>query len=371
MRTKKIILLLLFAGIGGALVFFACRYTYESKMAELRFRALNAFAEAINSELVSRDLQGNIYLNFNYNSMDPDSLETVYWEDAFGRHEYVIDSEKKELNIEKDPNVRVLHSIAFSKEPLQPDSLNTKWLEQFQLPNVNFKAAIRISIFNEDGNIKSQKLTTQNEWCDVSNPIFYRYIGYASEMRVDCYLHISMWDIIYREVLLYLVFYILLLFGGYKFFVFINCKFNSLHSKEVIKVINEVPVEIIKEVPIEVHIYEEVQKIDATPIRSYKLGEGIIFSADRNMIIINGVEEKIQAQSCLLLELFFKSNQDYILKDSEIIENLWPDGSGNDARMHKAIHRLRSLINKIDPSIDIIKKVGTYQLIILENNSVN
>lgn len=355
MRTKKIILLLLLTGIGGVPVFFACRYTYESKVAELRFKALNAFAEAINSELISRDLHGNISLNFTYKSMDPDSSETVYWEDASGRYEYVMDSEKKELNIEKDPNVRVLHSIAFLKEPLQPDSLNAKWLEQLQLSKINFKATIRISIFKEDGNIKSQKLTSQSEWCDFSNPIFYRYIGYASEFRVDCYLHISMWKIIYREMLLFLVLYIIGVLGFYKFFVFIKCKLNSLRSKEVLKV----------------HIYEEVQKINATPVRSYKLGEGIIFSADRNKLFINGIEEKIQAQSSLLLELFLKSNQDYILKYDEILENLWPDGSGTDTRMHKAINRLRSLINEIDPSFDIIMKVGSYQLIISENSSVN
>lgn len=355
MSTKKIILLLLLTCIGGFLFFFACKQTYESKITELKAKSLNALAEALNSELFSRDLHGNISLNFTYKSMYPDSLETVYWEDAFGRHEYVIDSEKKMLNIEKDPNVRVMHSIAFFKEPLQPDSLNAKWLEQLKLSNINFETAIQISVFNEDGDIKSQKLTLQSEWYDSSNPIFYRYIGYASEVKVDCFLHFSMWEMIYKEMLIFLLLYIIGVLGLYKFFVFIECKLNSLRSKEVL----------------EVHIYEEVQKISATPIRSYKLGDGIIFSADRNVIIINGIEKKIQAQSSLLLELFFKSNQDYIIKDGEIIENLWPDGSGNDARMHKAVYRLRTLINKIDPTFDIIKKVGTYQLIISENSSVN
>lgn len=367
MRTKKIILLLLLAGIAGVIVFFACRYTYESKMAELRFRALNSFAEALNSELISRNLHGNILHNFNCSSIASDSLETVYWVDKSGRHEYRIDPANFSLNIEQDPNVRILHSIAFMKEPLHPDSLNVKWLEQTNLSNLNFKSAIRISLINEDGSIKSQKITSDNEWCDLSNLIFYRYIGYACETRVDCYLYISLWNIMYKEILLFLVLYIILVLGVYKFFIFLKFKLNSLRRKEVVEVIKEVPVEI----PVEVHIYEEVQKVDVTSIHSYKLAEGIIFCADRNIIIFNGVEEKIQAQSCLLLEMFLKSNQDYILKDDEIMENLWPDGSGNNVRMHKAVGRLRLLINNIVPSFDIIKKVGTYQLIISDNSPIN
>ena len=53
-----------------------------------------------------------------------------------------------------------------------------------------------------------------------------------------------------------------------------------------------------------------------------------------------------------------------------IIEKLWPDNSGNDERMHKAIGRLRSFLRKIDPSLSIINKNGTYRLIISEKSLV-
>ena len=86
--------------------------------------------------------------------------------------------------------------------------------------------------------------------------------------------------------------------------------------------------------------------------------------------MVNGIEKKNQAQACLLLELFLNaSNNDYILKDNIIIDTLWSDGSGNDKRMHKAVGRLRSFINGIDPSLNILRKVGAYQLIISENSS--
>ena len=60
----------------------------------------------------------------------------------------------------------------------------------------------------------------------------------------------------------------------------------------------------------------------------------------------------------------------YTLKEDFIIEKLWPDNSGNDERMHKAIGRLRSFLRKIDPSLSIINKNGTYRLIISEKSLV-
>lgn len=69
--------------------------------------------------------------------------------------------------------------------------------------------------------------------------------------------------------------------------------------------------------------------------------------------------------------LFFQEKDNgYTLKEDFIIEKLWPDNSGNDERMHKAIGRLRSFLRKIDPSLSIINKNGTYRLIISEKSLV-
>lgn len=368
MSTKKIILLLLLACIGGILFLFACRQTYESKIADLNAKALTAFAEAIDDEFQSRKIQGDISINVSSTAVNSASPEKIYLVDEAGRHEYLLDPEKNKLNITDDANLRSLHSIAFKIQPLQPDSLNAKWREYMMLPNLNLKSALRISLVKEDGSIKSQSDTCQSEWCKSSHLIFTRYVGYACEIEVLCFLSFSKWGLIYKEVLLYLVLYLILVFAIYKLFIFFDCKLQSLRKKEIVKVINEVPVEIIKEVPVEVHIIEEVQKVDATNIHTYKLGEHIIFYADKKIIVADGVEQKVQAQSCLLLELFLnESMNDYILEDNVIKEKLWPDGSGNDTRMLKAIGRLRSFIKNMDSSIEILRKVNAYQLIIPED----
>lgn len=276
------------------------------------------------------------------------------------------------MNITSDTNIRSLHTIAFKKKPLQPDSLNAKWMEYIKLSNLFFKSGLRISLMNKDGSIKSQNKTYRSEWCNTSHEVFTRYIGYASEIEVVAYLYFSMWGIIYKEILIYLILCILLVFGSYKFIDYLGCKLRSMRRKEIIEVINEVPVEVIKEVPVEIHIFKEVRKVDATNIHTYKLGEHLIFNADKKIIIADGVEKKMQAQSSFLLELFLNENKNgYVLKDKVIMEKLWTDGSGNNTRMVKAVGRLRTFIRKLDTSLEILKKVDAYQLIIPENVSID
>lgn len=362
--TINIILLCTIACALGVLLFFACQRTYESRLSQIEETALNTFATAIDSELKARNLKSNVSLHFNLGRVLANCPDTISWEDASGKYVYAINHEKSALNITDDPNKRVLHTIAFVKKPLQPDTLNTRWMEQLRLSNLSYKSALRISVINTDGSIKSQN-TYQNIHSDSSNLVFTRYIGYACEIEVAGYLCFSKWDIIYKDALLYLLLYAISVFASYKLIIFLSGKLRSLRTKEIIEVVNEVPVEVIKEVPVEVHVYEEVQKVDATNLHTYKLGEHIIFYADKNLVLADGVEKKIQAQSCLLFELFLKESQNgYILKASVIMEKLWSDGSGNDARLHKAVARLRSFIKEIDPSLEIVKKVDTYQLII-------
>ncbi|MDE6986732.1 MAG: hypothetical protein K2P55_07320 [Bacteroides acidifaciens] len=186
MKTYNIILLSIAVCIGGVIFFFTCKYTYESKLLELKKKAEVAFGEAINQELINRNLQGDISLNFNLATVTDDVSSIVYWEDESGRHEYLLDVEKSTLNITDDTNVRLLHSIAFKKKPLQPDSLNVRWRTQLELSTIVLKSALCISLTSTDGGVKLQN-TYQSEWCNSSNIVFTRYIGYACEIEVKGY----------------------------------------------------------------------------------------------------------------------------------------------------------------------------------------
>lgn len=378
MRPKSIILLSVIACIGGIAFFFACRYTYKSKVAELKEKAKKTFVEAVDRELNDRQLKGNFSVYLNLGNIVSETPDTVYLEDESGRYSYQIGLEKKHKNINNDANVRFLHSIAFWKKPLIPDSLNTKWREQLLISGISFKSALCISLTTQDGNVSSSN-TYQSEWCNTSNLVFTFYIGYGYEIEVVGYLYYTMWSMIYREMLLYLFLSVVLGYGFYKSFIIISHKIKLLRTKERVEIVKEVPVEIvkevsveiIKEVPVEIQVIKEVQRVENISLRSYLLRENIIFYADQNLIEVDGIKQNIQAQTSLLLELFINQKDNgYILKEDFIIDKLWPDHSGNDKRMHSAIGRLRLLLRKIDTSFSIINKNGTYQLIIPEKPPV-
>lgn len=378
MRPKSIILLSVIACIGGIAFFFACRYTYKSKVAELKEKAKKTFVEAVDRELNDRQLKGNFSVYLNLGNIVSETPDTVYLEDESGRYSYQIGLEKKHKNINNDANARFLHSIAFGKKSLIPDSLNTKWREQLLISGISFKSALCISLTTQDGNVSSSN-TYQSEWCNTSNLVFTFYIGYGYEIEVVGYLYYTMWSMIYREMLLYLFLSVVLGYGFYKSFIIISHKIKLLRTKERVEIVKEVPVEvvkevsveIIKEVPVEIQVIKEVQRVENIPLRSYLLRENIIFYADQNLIEVDGIKQNIQAQTSLLLELFINQKDNgYILEEDFIKEKLWPNYSGYGERMHSAIGRLRSLLKKIDTSFSIINKNGTYQLIIPEKPPV-
>ena len=368
MRSKSIILLSVIACIGGIAFFFACRYTYKSKVAELKEKAKKTIVEALDQELKSRNMDGYSSLTIKLDTVIVDIPDTVYLEDESGKHLYPLNPQKSLMNISNNTNVRFLHSIAFRKNPLVADSLNAKWREHLLKSDVFFESALHISLIHANSSVKSQN-TFQSEWCNSSNLVFTFYIGYVCEIEVMGYLHYTVWSLIYKEMLLYALLYII---GGYGFYNVLLRKKHLLRSNEIVEVVREIPVEIIKEVHVEKQVIKEVQRVDNIPLCSYILGENIIFYADQNIIEVDGIKQNIQPQSGLLLELFFleKDNR-YTLKEDFIIDKLWPDHSGNDKRMHSAIGRLRSLLKKIDPSFNIINKNGTYQLIIPEKTPLS
>ena len=378
MRPKSIILVSAIACITGAIFFFICKYTYDFKVTELKEKAKGAFIKAVDWELKDRKLEGNLSVYVNLANVISETPDTVYWEDELGRHLYLIDSEKKHMNINNDANVRSLHSVAFGKEPLIPDSLNAKWRELLQISGISFQSALRISLINEDCSVELSD-TYQSEWCNTSNLVFTFYIGYGYEIEVMGYLNYTMWSMIYREMLLYLFLYVVLGYGFYKSFIIISHKIKLLRTKERVEIVKEVPVEIvkevsveiIKEVPVEIQVIKEVQRVENIPLRSYLLRENIIFYADQNLIEVDGIKQNIQAQTSLLLELFINQKDNgYILEEDFIKKKLWPNYSGYGERMHSAIGRLRLLLKKIDTSFSIINKNGTYQLIISEKPPV-
>lgn len=349
MRIKNVILLAVIACIGGVTFFFACKYTYESKLSVLKKTAKEAFVESVGQVVKSRNLKVpfSFYSDSKFLNV-ADVPDSVFWEDEYGKHSYRLDPQKHYMNITNNTHVRAMHSIIFRKDHLLPDSLNVIWKEYLSKSQIFNESALYIYITDEQGNASCLN-TIQNRWCNPSNLMFTIYIGYACEIEVKGYIHCTVWSLIYIEIILFLLLCIIGVYIIYKICIVVSKKVSAMRQKEIV----------------EVPIVKLVKEVNGTPIRSYVLHENIIFNAEQKKIEKNGYTKIIAAQSSHLLELFLqKKKEEYILNDSDIKKELWPDGSGDIYRIHKAITRLRSIIHEFDVSIEIIRGVETYQLLL-------
>lgn len=347
MRANNIILLFVVAFIGGGLFFITCKYACESKVYGLKKKAKDTFVKAIDQEVKNRYLEGPLSFYSDSKFFDTaDIPDSVYWEDASGKHLYRLDPEKHRMNVTVNTNIRSVHSFTFGKTPLLSDSLNAIWRKYLIQSHISAKSALCISVTDSHGCAKSQN-TIQSEWIDPSNLMFTVYLGYACEIEIKGYLHYSMLSMIYKDIFFFLLLYVIGIYGVYKISMIVVKKIIVTQESKLVPII------------------KVVKEVNDTPIRSYKLRDNIYFFAELKQIEIDGVEKKLQKQASQLLELFLQSKENgYILKDSDIKESLWPDGSGGPDRIHKAIARLRNIIREFDESMDIKRGIGTYQLLL-------
>lgn len=351
MRTYNIILLFIAACIGGVVFFFTCKYTYESKLSILKQKARSTFIEAVDQEVKSRNVEGPLVFTLPdmANMKNAELLDSVSYIDSTGIYKFKFDKEKHYNNITTDTSIRMIHSITFKENPIRLDSLNIIWKKYLNESGISQESALYISVMDRFGDVTSTS-TSYSEWRKCSNLMFTIFIGYACEIEVMAYLHYSVWNIIYVEIILGLLIYIVCIYMIYKFSLFVQNKIVSIRKKEVI------------EKPI-IKIVKEMN--DSSSIRSYKLRGGFIFHADQNLIEFNGQQKILQPQPSKLLELFLRMEETgYVLKNSDISESLWSDGSATPDRIHKAVARLRSNIKELDSSIDIKKCVDGYQLVL-------
>ena len=346
MKTYNIILLAIAICIGGVTFFFACKYTYESKLSTLKQKAKDTFIEAVDQEVKNRKVEGPLVSYFDPKAVAAEIPDSVYIRDSLGVHWYPLDRKKHYMNITDNTHLRTLHSYTFGIRPIVADSLNIIWRKYLLKTHLPIESDLSISVTDEKGKVKSCD-KTQCGWNNFSNIVFTVYIGYACEIEVRGYIHYSIWSIMLFELLLYLLLTIFIVYGMYKTWVLVREKLVLIQQKNTIEVL------------------KIVKEVDATPVRSYMLKEDVIFYAEEKTIEFRGIKTKLAPQASELLELFLNNKEKhYVLKDDEIMSNLWSYRMERVENVHKAVGRLRNILNKLNPDIDIERRVEAYQLLL-------
>lgn len=343
MRTKDLILLFLISFVGGTVFYSLCKYTFERKQTELKDKARTAFIEALNHEVKSKGLEGPLIFNFDSKTVAADVPDSLCLEDELGKHWYPFDSIKNQMNVTDNTNLRFLHSFIFKEHPIIPDTMNASWRSLLKKDAIPFNSALCVSVSDERGNIKSQNIL-RHKWVNESSLAFMAYIGYVGEIEVKGYLDYSIWNIMLINIFLYLLLCLFCVYGLYKLLKGVQERIYEFKQNKIIEFVN---------------------RVESTAIRSYKLRDDIIFYAEKKIVTVNEIENKLPKQANQLLELFLKNEEKaYIISDDEIMRNLWPDGTGYTERVHKAVGRLRVQLHKLDSSIEIERGIETYQLLL-------
>ena len=161
------------------------------------------------------------------------------------------------------------------------------------------------------------------------------------------FINYSIWSIGGWWLFVYLLFYAFSILVIYAIMLYTLNKIKSLRQVQI------------KEIHIPVFVKED----DRPLINPYVLRDNFIFYAEQRIIEVDGKKKKMPLQACMLLELFLNS-KDYIVTYDEIMNQLWPDGSGHIKRVHKAVARLRSYL-AIECPIHIVREnADSYQLLV-------
>ncbi len=337
--------LLLICAIGIVAVGITGRHLYQSRIEFWKEEACNTFRVALMEELQKRSREevyfyskGNVDLSvMNANDRKKEPI-TVAMESKYGKKNFIIPYEKHIHNIERSSDLRGVRSYILKKNPLKADSLDIVWKGVLTRAGYSGKTVVRTSI-TDWWEHEASTYSADSSYVSKSDSLVTYYLGYRCEVGVTGYLYCPWWKVYSsrdRALLGALIVGCFLLF-------FMQEYVGRIYRRFFVK---EIPLVVEKEV--QVIIEKEVPVIAANKNQShiYQLEDNLFFDADLRMLRKADVGVKLMPLSAKLLQGFLDA-KDYRLSNNEIMDLLWPDGTGTSERLHTNIKRLRAYLSQV------------------------
>lgn len=265
--------------------------------------------------------------------------KVTYYTSA-GEKEYELPIHKDEYNIASDPNVRAFHTYLFQKYPLSVDSLYVAWAEYLEEVGLPGKGCLQIG--HLDMNTGKVEETAVLEGFSTADSLAYFTMGYFCEIEVTAYAKVSSFQLYsFADGGL-----LLLCLGFSSMFVWLLLNARHVYRRYLVR-------EVRVEVPVAV--------VEHSHSRYYKLGDGTIFDRDELSLQKEGHRVDLTAQKAELLWLLIQAKGE-ALSNQNLIAELWPDGSGNDGRLHQAVGRLNKSLKEVS-ACWIENRRGFYRLV--------
>lgn len=329
-KRENLELLLIYVAIGIIVAGVTAWFIYQNRIEIWKAQACDTFREALIVELKKRS-KGDIYYAVSGkisllaepfdNKKEPIK---VPMESKYGRKLFTIPYEKHVNNIERNSDIRLLHSSILNISPLKVDSLNATWRSLLDKSGVYGKTMVRICVADWWEH-ETYAYSNDSLYVTNSDSLLSYYVGYRCENYVTGYMYYH-WQQIFtvkdKILLLALIFCCFLLF-------FMQETIIRIYRYLFIK---EVPVIVEKEVPV-IHVGK-------SEVHIYRLGDDVCFDTDSGKLSKGDACVKLTPILAKLLQGFLEA-EDYRLSINEIMELLWPNSPATSDRVHTTIKRLR------------------------------
>ena len=330
--------LLIYAAIGIIAAGITAYFLYQNRMEFWKVQACSTLRVALAKELHQRSgtevyfsRNGNISLPTDSSDLKKEPIK-VWLKSELGERDFFIPYEKHIHNIESSSDIQGMHSYLLHIQPLVADSLNRIWenlLTEMEFPG---RTIVHISVADWWEH-ETYTYSDDSLYVAKSDSLISYYLGNRCEVGVTGYLYYPWWMVFTIKVKVLLCILVICCF----LLFFIQEYIARVYRRFFVK---KIPVIIEKEVP--VFVAEKSQA------HIYQLEKDLHFDADSKKMYWVNTDGfvKLTSLPAKLLQGFLEA-ENYRLTINEIMELLWPDGSGTPERVHTTIKRLRDCLSEI------------------------
>lgn len=337
-RSIKIIVSFAAALLAAGIVAYVL---YGKRVDEWRQVAHKELRETLHESAVQVDFEHSHYLKTD--SIENDSLVNVVVQTEKEENVYPHFILKGGQNVEEASPLRTIHSVLYMEGLLSVDSLERLWnvrLSECFFPGKGY-LQMAVSGTGATDSVMSSRCGTPAVLARADSLTYYT-MGYTDEIKVTGWVSLVPWLAYAVGDWLWIIFLAVLVGGLCMLWLEREAVIAKLRKR--FSLIERVPVRVVSD----------------SHVHHYELEDGTFFDREQRTLQHGERTTVLSVQNTLLLVTLIEAEGN-ALSIAELFKELWPDGSGNDEKLRKAVGRLRKELCKVS-SYTIENELGIYRL---------